>query len=122
MDLARRYPKVIEELEKYVPGASSRLTTAKDPKPKYMTTSSEHSMVEKHTLPTPSSSSERLHPRPEHRPTSSEHSMVEKHTLPRPSSSRDSEHPEHRPRGKSFPRSLRNPNVVHVPIYISNQM
>ena len=112
-DLARRYPKVIKELEKYVPGASSRLTTAKDPKPKYMTTSSEHSMVEKHTLPTPSSSSERPHPRPEHRPTSPEHSMVEKHTLPRPSSSSDSEHP--RPTSKSFSRGLRNPNGVHVP-------
>ena len=94
MDLARRYPKVIEELEKYVPGASSRLTTAKDPKPKYMTTGSEHSMLEKLKTPRPSSSSEHQHHWPKYMTTSSEHSMVEKLKLV-PSSS--SEHQHHLP-------------------------
>ena len=77
MDLASGYPEVIEELKKYVPGASCRLTTMKDPKPMHMTTSSEHPMVEK-LEEKPSSSSE--HPGPEHRPTrlTSEHSTASK--------------------------------------------
>ena len=47
MELARRYPKVMDELEMYVPG---RLTTMKNPKLKYRPTSSEHSIVEKLTF------------------------------------------------------------------------
>ena len=47
MEVARRYPKVMDELEMYVPG---RLTTMKNPKLKYRPTSSEHSIVEKLTF------------------------------------------------------------------------
>ena len=82
MDLARDYPEVIEELEKYVPGASNRLTTMKYPKPKYMTTSSEYSMGEKLTLEPRASSSTEFpgieHPWPKNQPISSEHSTASK--------------------------------------------
>ena len=47
MDLARRYPEVIEEFEKYVPGASSRLTPTKHPRTEYITTSLEQSTSKK---------------------------------------------------------------------------
>ena len=92
MDLARRYPEVIEEFEKYdiVPFASRRLKATKQPRTKYMTTSLEQSTSKKLKLEedVPGTSTlgefpQSLQPMPEYMKygTPSQHSTASKPTL-----------------------------------------